>query len=41
VSQLFVASGEVDKVLTRVDGDSTVVTLPALEAAAFRLHRAE
>jgi hypothetical protein len=24
-----------------VDGDSTVVTLPALEAAAFRLHRAE
>ena len=41
VSQLFVASGEVDKVLTRVDGATTVVTLPALEAAAFRLHRAE
>jgi len=41
VSQLFVASGEVDKVLSRVDGATTVVTLPALEAAAFRVRQAE
>lgn len=41
VSQLFVASGEVAKVVLRAEGDATMVTLPPLEAVVLRVSRPE
>jgi glycosidase len=41
VQQLFVASGEVDAVKIRPDGDATVVTVPPLEGVVLRVHQPE
>ncbi|MFM7206746.1 MAG: glycoside hydrolase family 13 protein [Planctomycetaceae bacterium] len=41
LSQAFVASGEIAKVTLQADGDSTVVTLPPLEAVVLRVGRRE
>jgi hypothetical protein len=41
VSQLFTASGEVDKVVLAPEGDVTLVTLPPLEAVVLRVSRPE
>ena len=42
VSQLFTASGEIDKVvLAPPEGDVTLVTLPPLEAVVLRVSRPE
>ena len=41
VSQLFTASGEIDKVVLAPEGDVTLVTLPPLEAVVLRVSRPE
>lgn len=41
LSQVFTASGEVDKVVLQPDGDTTLVTLPPLEGVVLRVDRTE
>jgi glycosidase len=41
LSQVFTASGEFDKVVLKLEGDTTLVTLPPLEGVVLRVTRAE
>jgi cyclomaltodextrinase len=41
LSQVFTASGEVEKVVLKPEGDATLVTVPPLEGVVLRVTRAE